>query len=107
MSEKPERPYNILLEIGPQEYAQWQHNPISAAFLQFMDDQILVWREVAADIVEVGAYEQGASHEDRNLDVVRGKIIAMRQLRGISLEDIQGFYGKEPVVEAEPESNDE
>lgn len=107
MSEAPDRPFNILLEIGKQEWAQWQHNPITAAYLQFMEDQIALWRELAADIVEMGAFEERAAHEDRNLDVVRGKLLAVRQLRGITLETIQGFYGKEPAVEAEPESQDE
>lgn len=102
-----EKPSSILLEIGKQEFAQWQHNPITKGFLQFMEDQVESWRELVADVVELGAYEKGAAHEDRNLEVVRGKIIAMRQLRGITLEGIQGFYGQEPAVEAAPESTDE
>ncbi len=102
-----ERPKSLFLELGEQEYRLWTHNPITAAYLQFMDDQIALWRDLVADVVEAGTFEKDAAHEDRNLDVVRGKIIAMRQLRGITLETIQGFYGQEPVVEAEVEQADE
>lgn len=92
---------NVLLEIGAQEWAMWQHTPITAAFLQFLDDQITVWREIAADLVEAGAYRLDSPHEDTNPDVVRGKLLALRQLRGITLENIQAFYGKEPPAETE------
>jgi hypothetical protein len=98
-----DRPDTVLLEITPQEWMLWQHGPITAAFLQFQDDQIAVWRELAADLLEAGAFHSGETHEDRNPDVVRGKLIAMRNLRGITLEAIQGFYGKEPA-EAEEET---
>lgn len=103
MSEGFDRPDTVLLEISEQEWAIWQHNPITAAFLQFQDDQIVVWRELVADLLEAGAFIAGDPHEDRNPDVVRGKLVAMRHLRGITLEAIQGFYGKAPVVEAEEE----
>lgn len=102
-----EKPANILLEIGPQDFAQWQHNPITKGFLQFMDDTIAEWRSVAADALEAGLLNDSNVYEDSNIGVLRGKLVAMRMLRGITLEGIQGFYGQEPAVEAEPESDDE
>ncbi len=93
---------NVLLEIGEQEFMMWTHNPITAAYLQFMDDQLVLWRENAADLVENGAFRNpDQRHEDSNPDVVRGKLLAMRQLRGITLADIQSFYGKEPPEESQ------
>lgn len=102
-----DRPDTILLEIGEQEFMLWQHNPISAAYLQFLDDQVAVWREIAADLLEAGAFRLGDPAEDRNPDVVRGKLLALRELRGITLTDIQGFYGKEPPVESQGDQQHE
>lgn len=98
-----ERPESVLLELGEQEFKLWQHSPITAAYLQFMEDFITASRDLAADLLEAGAYRLGDNHEDRNPDVVRGKLIATRYLRGIGLSEIQAFYGKEPAVEAKSE----
>lgn len=110
MSEAPdhfERPDCVLLEISSTEWALWQHNPITAAYLQFMEDQVAVWRELSADLLEAGAYRLNDAHEDRNPDVMRGKLVALKQLRGITLEAIQGFYGKARPQESEEEQPDE
>lgn len=84
-----------MLNIGEQEFRLWQHSPITAGFFQFMIDQVAVWRELAADFVEAGAFTPGARPEDQNPDVVRGKILAVRELHQITLQTIQGAYGKE------------
>lgn len=86
-------PKVLFDELSPETYALWQHSPITAAFLQFLDDQVANWREIAADLVETGHLKVGGEHEDTNLDVVRGKIATLRQLRGISLAEIKRFYG--------------
>lgn len=92
-----------MLGIGVQEFRLWQHSPITAAFFQFIDDQIASWRENAADLLEMGAFTAGAREQDRNPDVVRGRILAMRELHQIDLETIQGAYGKSPPVEDQEE----
>lgn len=102
----PEPPPSPLLEIGSQEFAQWMHSPITKGVFQFVDDTIALWRENAADLLEAGAFRLNDPHEDRNPDVVRGKLIALRTLRGITLEEIQGFYGQsapEQSQEAKPD----
>lgn len=86
---------STMLNIGEQEFKLWQHSPITAGFFQFMDDQIAVWRELAADLVEAGAFELGARAENNNPDVVRGRILAVRELRDITVQTIQSAYGKE------------
>lgn len=88
-----------MLGLGEQEFRLWQHSPITAAFFQFMDDQVASWRENAADLLEMGAFIPGAREQDRNPDVVRGRILALRELREIELETIQGAYGKSPPEE--------
>lgn len=85
-----------MLSIGEQEFRLWTHNPITAGFFQFMDDQIRVWRELAADLVEAGAFTPGARPESNNPDVVRGRILAVRELRDITVQTIHEAYGKEP-----------
>jgi len=83
---------SVLLEVGEVEWAQWQHSPITAAFLAFLDDNIQLWRENAADVLENGGFHLRDAHEDRNPDVVRGKILAFRGLRRLTLSEIQEFY---------------
>ena len=98
-----DRPDSVLLEIGEIEWMQWQHGPIAAAYLQFLEDQVAAFRTLAVELLEAGAFRLGDPHEDKNPDVVRGKIIALRDLRRITLREIQGFYGKELPEEAEAE----
>lgn len=95
---------NPLLEISDQEWSLWQHNPLTKAFFGFLGDQHTAWRELAADCLESGIFRDGDPHEDRNIDVLRGKLIAFRDLRGITLTAIQGFYGKEPAAEVTEET---
>lgn len=97
-----------FLDMSPTEFRLWQHNPITAAYLQFQADLIDDWRRIAADLLEAGAYHVHDAHEDKNPDVVRGRILAVRNLHAIKLEDIQAFYGKEPPVsEDEPAHSQE
>lgn len=95
-----------LLDLKSEEFRLWQHHPITAAYLQWLDDLIADWRNLAADLVEVGAFQDRAAHEDRNPDVVRGRILAIRFLRNIELETIQGFYAQEPEVIELPSETD-
>lgn len=92
----PTEQSNPFLEMKAQEFALWMHTPTTRAFFQFLDDQVGAWREIAADLVENGAFRLSDRHEDANPDVVRGKMLALRMLRGIDLERIQRFYGQEP-----------
>lgn len=97
-----------LLDLTDQEFRLWQHHPLTAAFLQFMGDQVAAWREVAADLVENGMFRQHAQQELQNPDVVRGQIIAVRNLQGITLAHIHEFYGKEiPEAEEPARSQDD
>ena len=84
----------LLMEMDAASYIQWRHHPITAAVLQFLDDQIGAWRELAADIVENGWFDPTAKEEGLNPNVVRGKIAAARELRDLQLAAIQGFYSQ-------------
>lgn len=100
----------LLFEINEEQFQMWRHERITASVLQFMQDQIAQWRELAADFVEWGAFHLGDQHEDRNPDVVRGKLLAMRQLHQITLEGIQAFYSQAASDEeqtGEPPREDE
>lgn len=104
-SPNPHSPHGeLLLELSQQSWAQWQHHPISKAFFAFLEDQHLAFRELAADLLEAGAYRVGAPHEDQNPDVVRGKLLQLKQLSRIGLTDIQSFYGKEEPSEQQDQS---
>jgi hypothetical protein len=99
-------PRQLFEEMGQESWAQWMHSPITKAFFDFLSHQHENWREIAADLVEYGHLKPGAEHEDQNIDVVRGKLATLRLLRGISLSDIQRFYGvlhEEPAVEENEE----
>lgn len=99
----PKSPHaELLLSLKQTDFAQWQHHPITKAFLGFQDDQIRLWRELSADLVEIGAFRTNDAHEDRNPDVVRGKLLALKQLRRITLEEIQSLYRQ-----AEPDQSEQ
>lgn len=72
---------------------------MTRAFLQFLADQAANWRDLAADMVLAGAFDPASPHEDRNPNVVRGKILTLNMLREIGIEDIQGFYRDQREVE--------
>lgn len=102
-----ERPTTVLLEISDQEWKQWQHGPISKAFFQFLEDQLTVFREAAADLLEQGYFTDHDPNPDRNPEVVRGRLLTLRELARIELQPIQAFYGKEPPEEPEAGIPDE
>lgn len=83
----------VLLTMSEIDYQSWRHNPITAGYLQYLEDMVTRWREIAADLLEAGAFRVGDAHEDRNPDVVRGKLILARQLHELTHQDIRGFYG--------------
>jgi hypothetical protein len=85
----------LLLSISPNEWMAWRHSPISAAFLQYLADQITYMRGAAADMLEAGGFVPGHQHQDRNPDTLRGQIVMLRQLHDLELHAIQGFYGQE------------
>lgn len=102
MSQLPNSPHGeLLLSLKPTDFAQWQHHPITKAFLAFEDDLIAASRELAMDLLEAGAFRLHDPHEDRNPDVVRGKLIQLKMLRRITLAEIQSFYGKQEPEQSE------
>lgn len=84
-----------ILGVGETEWQKWRHSPITASYLQFLEDQVAFYRDSAADILEAGQFAAGSSHQDKNPDVLRGQIVMLRQLHGLELAAIQRFYGKE------------
>lgn len=97
----------IFGEMTEEGFRLWTHNPVTKAFFAFLDDQYQNWRELAADLVETGALRPGERAEDANIDVVRGKLSTLNQLRGISLSHIQSFYGlQDEAEEEEPGTHD-
>lgn len=83
------------LDMSDQGFRMWQHEPITAAFFQFLEDRVLAARETAADLVEQGRFVPGARPELQNPDVVRGQILALRELHKVTAQTIHDFYGKE------------
>lgn len=93
----------IFAEMSELEWQQWRHHPITAAFLAFLRDQQMAWRELAADLVELGAFDPNNPHEDRNPHVVRGKLRLVAMLQQLSVKDIQEFYrGEREGESSEP-----
>ena len=86
-------------EVTETEFNMWRHSPMTAAYLQFMMDQVANWRELAADLIEAGAFSAGARGEDNNAEVLRGKILAFRELHAAEITTIQGFYDAATVDE--------
>lgn len=78
----------LLLELSEEAYHLWRHNPVTAAYLLYLGDQIDAFRTAAADLLESGALSpQG--------EVIRGRILTLRELQNLSLDAIQNFYRQE------------
>lgn len=82
----------LLLELTPEGYNLWRHNPITAAYLLYLGDQIEAFRTAAIDLLEAGAL-------DKQAEMLRGRIITLRELQNLSLDDIRNFYRQEGTEE--------
>jgi len=90
----PQRPAHesLLLELREQDYAQWKHHPITSAYLQYLGDQIEAFRTAAADLLENGDLNSQA-------EMLRGRLLTLRELQSLSLEHIKNFYRQEESEE--------
>ena len=77
----------LLLGLSEQEFQLWRHNPITAAYLRYLGDQIEAFRTAAADLLEAGNLDRS--------DVIRGRLLTLRELQNLSLDDVQNFYRHE------------
>ena len=89
----------LMLGLSETEFAQWTHSPITRAFLQYLDDQVENWLEQAMAVFLAGNFVPGAARQDQNPEVVRGRILAVQELRRINIADIQGFYEAQQTPE--------
>lgn len=78
----------LLLELSEQEYNLWRHHPITSAYLKYLGDQIEAFRSAVADLLENGTLNPQA-------EMIRGRILTLRELQNLSLGDIRNFYRKE------------
>ena len=90
---------DTITGASEQAYQLWRHNPITAAYLQYMADQVEAMRQAAADMVEAGLFKPGDPHVDRNPDSMRGQIFMLRQLHALELRQIKHFYGADEPEE--------
>jgi hypothetical protein len=75
----------LLLELSEQSFGQWKHHPITSAYLSYLNDLIESFRTAAADMVENGI-------DNPQAEVLRGRILTLRELHTLKLEHIQNFY---------------
>lgn len=81
-----------IVATSEQAYQLWRHDPITAGYLQYLEDQIEFMRQAAADLLESGLFKVGDQHQDRNPDSLRGQIVMLRQLHALELRQIKDFY---------------
>lgn len=86
----------LLLEISEETWNLWRHNPITAAYLLFLEDQAQSFRTAAMDLLEAGTLVPQA-------DMIRGRLANLRELQTLSLGAIQNFY--RPDNQADEEVN--
>lgn len=88
----------LLLGLSEQEYQLWRHNPITAAYLLYLDDLAKSFREAAADLLEAGQLMPQA-------EVIRGRLLTLRELNTLSLDALQRLYRQEGIDENGSEAN--
>jgi hypothetical protein len=82
----------LFLEMSNQEYMQWRHHPVTAAYLLFLNDQTEAFRTAAADLLEAGTLNPQTSD-------LRGRILTLKELHTLALGDICNFYRQEDKEE--------
>lgn len=70
-----------------QEFNLWRHNPVTAAYLQYLADLRAALRTAASDLLEAGNLDKP--------DVIRGRLLILQELHDLTLADIHGFYRHE------------
>ena len=78
----------LLLGLSEEEFQLWRHNPITAAYLRYLGDQVEAFRTAAMDLLEAGKLAPQS-------DVIRGRLLTLRELENLSLGDVQNFYRQE------------
>ena len=81
----------LLLGLSEQEFQLFRHNPITAAYLLYLGDQVDAFRTAVGDLLEAGQL-------DRQADVIRGRLLTLRELQNLALDDIRNFY-RQPETE--------
>lgn len=89
----------LLMDLGNEDWQRWRHSHVTAAFLQFLRDRLELCRANAASMVELGLYDIAAQVPDRNPNVMRGQILILDELQGLSIETIQSFYREQREAE--------
>lgn len=87
------------MEASAQDFQRWRHNPMTAAVLQHFDDLIGYYREGIADLAEMGQLDNATPNEARNSQVLRGRLLMLREIKGLDIEQIQQFYAPETAEE--------
>jgi hypothetical protein len=82
---------SLLLGLSEQEYMLWRHNPLTDAYLHYLEDQIEAFRTGAMDLLEAGNLESP--------ELLRGRLLTLRELQNLSLDDIRNFYRQEGTEE--------
>ena len=82
----------LLLGLSEQEFQLFRHNPITAAYLLYLGDQVDAFRTAVGDLLEAGQL-------DRQADVIRGRLLTLRELQNLALDDIRNFYRQEGTEE--------
>jgi hypothetical protein len=89
---------SLLLELSEESYHQFRHHPIMAAYLQYLGDQVEAFRTAAMDLLEAGKLPEQS-------DVIRGRLLTLRELQNLSLDDIKNFYRHEDTEEKDDGGN--
>lgn len=82
----------LFLEMSAQEYHQWRHHPVTAAYLLYLKDLVESFRTSAADLLEAGRLNPQA-------DELKGRLLTLRELHSLDLGDICNFYRQEDKEE--------
>lgn len=83
---------SIILELTDSQYQLWRHQPITAAFLQYLQDQAGAFRRDLLYRWENGHLTDNDSSE------IRGIVRILDELTNLPLRVIYEFYGKEIEV---------
>ncbi len=84
------------LELTEHDYQTWKHHPMGQIFFRWVEDKLEDYRQGAADRIEYGTIDATELTEFKN------RINFCKELKDLSLKDIQTFYIQPEAAKREP-----
>lgn len=96
-------PPEAIRDLSETAYSLWRHSPITAAFLQFVEDRADALKAQFFELWAAGALTRNDHEPNTHPEMVRGRYLELTELHAMSLAEIRNFYDLTPQQPEEDE----